>query len=91
MYVSVLEGGFGGALGVNGGWLPLPTRPQRYCDPASLVLCNFVQLFGFIFGQLPVWYMFRFPYSSISQSVTGLPGQLVGQLISRSANEMVNS
>ena len=38
MYVSVLEGGLGGALGVDGGWLPLPTRPQRYCDPASLVI-----------------------------------------------------
>ena len=31
------KGGLGRALGVNGGWLPLPTRPQRYCDPASLV------------------------------------------------------
>ena len=20
-----------------GGWMPLPTRPQRFCDPASLV------------------------------------------------------
>ena len=38
MYVSVLEGGLGGVLGVDGGWLPLPTRPQRDCDPASLVL-----------------------------------------------------
>ena len=37
MYVSELERGLGGALGVDGGWLPLPTRPQRYCDPASLV------------------------------------------------------
>ena len=37
VYVSVLGGGLGGALGVDGGWLPLPTRPQRYCDPASLV------------------------------------------------------
>ena len=26
-----------GAWGVDGGWMPLPTRPQRYCDPASLV------------------------------------------------------
>ena len=26
MYVSALEGGLGGALGVDGGWLPLPTR-----------------------------------------------------------------
>ena len=29
--------GWGGAFGVDGGWLPLPTRPQRYWDPASLV------------------------------------------------------
>ena len=27
-----------GGWGVDGGWMPLPTRPQRYCDPASLVL-----------------------------------------------------
>ena len=26
-----------GGWGVDGGWMPLPTRPQRYCDPASLV------------------------------------------------------
>ena len=26
-----------GAWGVDGGRMPLPTRPQRYCDPASLV------------------------------------------------------
>ena len=26
--------------GVDGGNTPLPTRPQRYCDPASLVLGN---------------------------------------------------
>ena len=38
MHASVLEGGLGGALGVNGGWLPLPTRPQRCCDLASHVL-----------------------------------------------------
>ena len=25
-------------LGVDGSWLPLPTRPQQYCDPALLVL-----------------------------------------------------
>ena len=31
--VNVWEGGWGMA----GGWLSLPTRPQRYCDPASLV------------------------------------------------------
>ena len=37
VYVSVLEEGLGGALGVDVGWLPLPTRAQRYCDPASLV------------------------------------------------------
>ena len=27
----------GWELGVDGGWMPLPTRPQQYCDPASLV------------------------------------------------------
>ena len=26
-----------GGLGVYG-WMPLPTLPQRYCDPASLVV-----------------------------------------------------
>ena len=25
-------------LGVDESWLPLPTRPQRYCDPTSLGL-----------------------------------------------------
>ena len=35
--VSVLEGGWGCGWGEAGGWMPLPTRPQRYCDPASLV------------------------------------------------------
>ena len=33
MCVSV----FGVAEGVDGVCMPLPTRPQRYCDPASLV------------------------------------------------------
>ena len=35
--LSILGGGLGGPLGVDGGWLLLPTRPQ-YCDPASLVV-----------------------------------------------------
>ena len=29
---------WGGGLGVDGGLMPLPTCPQRYCDPASPVL-----------------------------------------------------
>ena len=29
-----------GALGVDGGWTPLSTCPQRYCDPMSLVLIH---------------------------------------------------
>ena len=33
VFVSVLERVFG----VDGGWSPLTTRPQRFCDPASLV------------------------------------------------------
>ena len=28
--------GRSGPWGVDGGWMPLPTHPQRYCDPASL-------------------------------------------------------
>ena len=35
LWVYMLVGG--GALGVDGGWMPLPTCPQQYCDPASLV------------------------------------------------------
>ena len=26
-----------GGGGMDGGWTPLPTHPQRYCDPVSLV------------------------------------------------------
>ena len=37
LYMSVLEGELGGALGMDGGLLPLPSRSQRRCDPASLV------------------------------------------------------
>ena len=37
VYVSLLEGGFDRALGAYGGWLPLPTHLQQYCDPVSLV------------------------------------------------------
>ena len=35
-----------GSWDVDGGWMPLPTCPQRYCDPASLVsryITNFVE------------------------------------------------
>ena len=54
--VCLCVGGMlGGDLGVDGGWMPLPTRPQQYCDPASrvrflfhLVTCvdDFRQLVG---------------------------------------------
>ena len=27
-------------MGVDGGWMPPPTRRQRYCDPASLVFLH---------------------------------------------------
>ena len=33
----MLKGGWGCRWGEAAGWMPLPTRPQRYCDPASLV------------------------------------------------------
>ena len=44
MYVCV----WSGVWGVDGGWMPLPIRPQRHWDPASIVdyqkhmdICNF--------------------------------------------------
>ena len=54
-YGSELGRGLGGALGVNGGWLPLPTRPQQYCDPASLVLSFFHSFFL-------IFFFLRFPF-----------------------------
>ena len=36
-----------GAWGVDGGWMPLPTRPQQCCDPASLVFHVFNCIIGF--------------------------------------------
>ena len=27
-------------MGLDGGWTPQRTRPQRYCDPASLVVMS---------------------------------------------------
>ena len=43
VYVSVLGRGLGGALGVDGGWQPLPTRPQLYFDPDTF-FCMFFLL-----------------------------------------------
>ena len=37
VYVSVLGRGLDGALGVDGGVLPLATHTQQYGDPVSLV------------------------------------------------------
>ena len=28
----------GMGMGMDRGWMPLPTRPKRYCGPASLVI-----------------------------------------------------
>ena len=36
--LSVFVSKCGVGEGVDEGWMPLPTRPQRYCDPASLVI-----------------------------------------------------
>ena len=41
LVLFVLEGGWGEAWG----WMPLPNRPQRYCDPESHVLCRVLRDF----------------------------------------------
>ena len=40
-----------GVWGVDGGWMPLPPRPQRYCDPASLVSLLYYMSFMVIFSH----------------------------------------
>ena len=36
----------GGLLDVDQSWLPLPTHPQRYCDPVSLVIIIIFPIFS---------------------------------------------
>ena len=36
-----------GGLGVDGGWLPLPTRPQQYCDPDTSQLLGTNDAYSF--------------------------------------------
>ena len=42
-WVSVCVG-VGWEWGETGGWMPQPTCPQRYCDPASLDFFSFIML-----------------------------------------------
>ena len=45
-----------GGWGVDGGLIPLPTRPQWYCHPASLVITNIHSLFhSFIYLFIHFW------------------------------------
>ena len=37
--------------GVDGGYTLLPTRPKRYCNPASLVFITFLQLKKYVSGE----------------------------------------
>ena len=47
--------------GVDGGWMPLPTRPQRYCDPVSLVsLLTYSLAYHALFNNLIGWKGFYF-------------------------------
>ena len=55
-----------------GGWMPLPTRPQRYCDPASLV---FVQ---------PILKIFEFPFI-LDQSQVCISNGLGARALQREA------
>ena len=52
---------------MDGGWMPLPTRPQRYCDPASLVLVLVVLvLFLLRFAPSHFFFFFCFYHSDVS-------------------------
>ena len=44
--LSVCESEHGVGEGMDGGCMPLPTHPQRYCDPASRVLTMASQISG---------------------------------------------
>ena len=41
--------------GVDGAWMPLPTRPQQYCDPVSLVMRVKAQYFFPVEIEHPVY------------------------------------
>ena len=64
MYVSVLVGGFG----VDEGRLPLPTRPLRYCDSASLVPVCLLSVFtpSPLFPFPPFFLLLRYKTSPVS-------------------------
>ena len=42
-----------GVWGVDGGWMSLPTHPQQYCDPVSLVFLLSGPLSAFMYPQPP--------------------------------------
>ena len=41
--------GGGGVWGVDRGWMPLPTRPRRYCNPVLLVVSSYSKYQSFRF------------------------------------------
>ena len=56
-----------GAWGVDGGWMPLPTRPQHYCDPASLVLTGIEEKHKKIFS---LWILLNFNKNKVGYTAT---------------------
>ena len=62
--------GVGGGLWCGGGWMPLPTRPQQYCDPASLVFHAYV-LRKFTHLALLLLFSFFIEYQKNSEGETG--------------------
>ena len=79
----MLEGGWGCGWGEAGGRMPLPSRPQRYCDPTSLVFSS-ISLSGPIlkfFDNLPDWP--RISESSGNDSFPFSPGleNMLGSVI----------
>ena len=71
-YARAMGGGLDGALGVDGGRSPLPTRPKRYCDHASLVLCFFLGGRGESNIDFSYNYFLNFETHHLSQSTDTL-------------------
>ena len=74
--------------GMDGGYMPLPTSPQRYCDPASLVyslvLTHNINVFFFVVIIALVLYIVINPH-------VAMPGSTILAINIRTALKCHNS